>query len=500
LRDDKVRWVRSGKENWVQPFEQFLLEGFFALEEGTIKGLVIAGTSSGCGKTTVALGLMSALVRRGLRTAPFKVGPDFIDPGHHTRVTGAASRNLDGWMLSRDTNLACFKKRAGSFDVAVVEGVMGLFDGYDGRSEDGSTAQMAKWLNLPVLFVVDAKSMARSAAALVQGFERFDEDLRFIGVLFNRIGGSRHLDFLKQALEGAVRMPCLGGFPREEGIEIPERHLGLFTSQDHPLTDGAVNLLAEKIEANIDIESLLSRMPEVAPDETAPTPPITVDSDSVRMGIARDRAFCFYYPENLELLEASGAKLVFFSPLEEDRLPEGLGGLYFGGGYPELFAERLSKQKRLRGEILEKVRSGMPVYGECGGFMYLCNSLIDTGGIRYEMAGCFPFVTRMFPRLKSLGYRQVTLSRDTVIGKSGQVIRGHEFHYSELAAGTHEIETAYRINGRSGGAGVHEGFQVNRCLGSYIHLHFGSCPETARHFLQSCRAYGRERKNHREAG
>ncbi len=204
----------------------------------TIKGLVIAAAASGSGKTTLSLGLMAALARRGLAVAPFKVGPDFIDPGHHGRVTGRPGRNLDGWMLSREANIACFRRHAAGADIAVVEGVMGLFDGCDGRSEAGSTAQMAKWLGLPVLLVVNARSMARSAAALVQGFENFDREVRFAGVVFNNLGSPRHLEYLRAALEGTVAMPCLGGVPRSDEIAIPERHLGLVTSEDHPLSKG----------------------------------------------------------------------------------------------------------------------------------------------------------------------------------------------------------------------------------------------------------------------
>ena len=239
-----------------------------------MKGIVIAGTHSGCGKTTISLGLMAALVRRGLRVAPFKVGPDFIDPGHHFQVARTASRTLDGWMLPRDYNLRTFQNAASTADVAVVEGVMGLFDGYDGKTEAGSTAQMAKWLGLPVVLVVDARSMARSAAALVMGFENFDPRLRFAGVLFNNLGSRRHLAMLQEALPGSVRMPCLGGLLREETVRIPERHLGLVTREDHPLDDRHVQRLADLVEENLDIEALIAGLPEVdSPVPPAPTPP-----------------------------------------------------------------------------------------------------------------------------------------------------------------------------------------------------------------------------------
>jgi cobyrinic acid a,c-diamide synthase len=462
-----------------------------------LRGCVIAGTQSGAGKTTVALGLMAALKKRGLKVAPFKVGPDFIDPGHHTRITGVPSRNLDGWMLSRDYNLQTFRRAAQGADVAVVEGVMGLFDGYDGRSEAGSTAQMAKWLDLPVVLVVDAASMARSVAALVQGFERFDRDLRFAGVVFNRIGGERHLAYLREALKDHVQMPLLGCLPRDDAVAIPERHLGLMTREDFTGGEVASDGLSELLEARLDIAGLLKRLPIISAQPPAPrTDDLPPDAARVRIGVARDRAFCFYYPDNLELLEASGATMVTFSPMTDKALPEDLDGLYFGGGYPELYAEALSANSGLRAQVLQKGRQGMPIYGECGGFMYLCRQLIDPHGRSHPMVSLFPFTTRMFPRLRALGYREVTLTADVLIGPKGARIRGHEFHYSEIAdsQAASVPETCYRISARDGGGARPEGYRHRRCLGSYVHLHFGSNPEAARHLVAGCRQYRQERK------
>ncbi len=396
-------------------------------------------------------------------------------------------------MLSESYNGRCFDKNSGKADVAVVEGVMGLYDGYDGKSDAGSTAQMAKWLGLPVLLVVDAKSMARSAAALVQGFVGFDRELVFVGTVFNNIGSLRHLVYLKEAMESSVETPCLGGIPRAVEIEIPERHLGLYTSHDHPITEEISEQLADLIEANIDIDRLLGLLPEMTSAAPQHNKPAQTELLPLRVGIPKDNAFCFYYQDNLDLLEANGARLVFFSPLSDDSLPEGLDALYIGGGYPELFAQKLSEHTQLRRQIRESSMAGMPIYAECGGFMYLCEALIDLDGNRYPMAGCFPFTTRMFSRLKALGYREVRLTQDTVLGKTGQVIRGHEFHYSELTAPLKEIETVYCVSARGRLEGLREGFQVRQSLGSYIHLHFGSCPEAARHFITSCRRYQEER-------
>lgn len=466
------------------------------MQEVSIKGFVIAGTRSGSGKTTIALGFMAAFRRRGLAVAPFKVGPDFIDPGHHTRIAAAVSRNLDGWMLPREANLDIFARSAAGADVAVIEGVMGLFDGYDGRSEEGSTAQMAKWTGAPVLLVVDAKSMARSAAALVYGFETFDPALRFAGVIFNHVGSPRHLEYLREALEGRVNMRCLGGIPRDEAVAIPERHLGLVTREEHAATDETVTRLADLIEAHVDLDALWSRLPDIPaalpPAASAPPPP------GVRIGVAADKAFCFYYQDNLDLLASRGAAIVPFSPISDPRLPGDLDGLYFGGGYPELFAEGLAENEGLRREVLERSLAGMPIYGECGGFMYLGRRIESLDGRSHPMAGCFPFATRMHPRLRSLGYREVSLSVDTLLGPAGTTLRGHEFHYSELC----ELpdggwSAVYAVSDRLGRPATREGYQVRRTLGSYVHLHFGSRPDAAGHFVEACRAYRHERNHPR---
>lgn len=459
------------------------------------RGLIIAATASGCGKTTLSLGLMAALVRRGLRVMPFKIGPDFIDPGHHRVVTGRTSHNLDGWMLSRSFNQATFHHRANRGDMAVVEGVMGLFDGYDGRSDAGSTAQMAKWLDLPIVLVVDARSMARSAAALVQGFENFDPALHFLGVVFNRIGSARHLGYLEEALRGHVTMTCLGGVPREPVIRMPERHLGLVTAEDHPLSATQIDQLAALIEAHVDLDGLLAQLTPIrttSHEQGAATPQI---DHGPCIGIARDRAFCFYYPENLAILEACGARLVYFSPLTDTTLPEDIDGLYLGGGYPETNARQLASNHAMRAAIRDRSLKGMPIYGECGGFMYLGRGLIDLDGRHHTMTGCFPLGTRMLRQRKALGYREIQLKTPCILGPSGASARGHEFHYSEIekAHPADVIETVYSVAPRSGEGLNAEGFYRRRTLGSYIHLHFGSNPDLARDFVQNCRQYKLEK-------
>lgn len=451
---------------------------------------------------------MAAFKRRGLKVCAFKVGPDFIDPGYHSQICGASSRNLDGWMLPEGYNRNAFQRHAQGSDLAIVEGVMGLFDGYDGKSEAGSTAQMAKWLGLPVVLVVDARSMARSAAALIYGFEHFDQDLDFAGVVFNRVGSPTHLAYLKEAISGNIQMPCLGGLPRESHVTLPERHLGLVTSEDNPLSSEYIERLADLVENSIDLETILATIEDTSRKETEaivrqsppPCPPpsrgrvgVGVSSRySVRIGVARDEAFCFYYQDNLEILESFGSELVLFSPLRDGRLPGGITGLYLGGGYPELFARRLSNNVSLRGEIRDLAEKGFPIYAECGGFMFLCQGIQDTEGSFYPMAGVYPFAVRMLSRLKSLGYREVRLAASCPLGTAGQVIRGHEFHYSEMIEEPKGVQSAYSIADRRGRDTHGEGFLVKNTLGSYVHLHFGSNPAMAENFVRLCFEYENE--------
>lgn len=452
-----------------------------------IKGLVVAAPASSSGKTTFTLGLLAALRKRGLTVAPFKVGPDFIDPGHHTRIAGHVSRSLDGWMLGEDQNRKIFLRSAVDADIAVVEGVMGLFDGYDGKTDAGSTAQMAKWLGLPVVLVVDAGSMARSFAAIVRGFSVFDPACRICGVVANNVAGIRHLQFLKEAMAGEA-VPLLGGIFRNSEIEIPSRHLGLYTADDHVLKDDMIEDLAQMVETGIDLDVLINVLPDIAvyrPDE-----PMLPAAD-VKIGVARDNAFCFYYEDNLDILRENGCEIVFFSPLRDAQPPGGIHGIYLGGGYPELFAGVLAENTSMKKSIRRVCESGMPIYGECGGFMYLCDHLFTTGGQKHEMAGVFLFETRMQTKLVSLGYREITFTGDTPVAPAGATARGHEYHYSNLAEGclplhvTQVYETADKdTNDRNC-----PGWLVNQTLGSYAHLHFRSCPEIGERFVNACRQY-----------
>lgn len=466
-------------------------------------GFVIAGTQSGAGKTTLTLGLIAWFFRMGYKVALFKVGPDFIDPGHHASVCGAVSRNLDGWMLSKEYNREAFNRFASDADIALVEGVMGLYDGYNGRNEDGSTAQMAKWLGLPVILVIDAKSMARSAAALIKGFVEFDPDLTFAGVVFNNVGTRKHYMYLAEAVGHRLSVPVLGYLSRQDAISIPERHLGLVTADEKSLGASEIDGLADMVEQNLDTRWLQACVGNRQGVTLPPTVPEAA-SAAVGIGVARDAAFCFYYQDNLDMLAAQGARLEFFSPIQDAALPENIAGLYFGGGYPEVFAAELAANQQMREAVKRACVNGMPIYGECGGFMYLCEwfsgkpvlgkriaqkSAEPAHETEYPMTGCFPFSIRMLDRLKSLGYREVRLEADNILGPAGLSARGHEFHYSEIAYLSDSVRRVYALAGRKDGYTELEGYSVHNTLGSYIHLHFGSNPLLCGHFVSACRSY-----------
>ncbi len=454
-----------------------------------MRGLVIAGAASGAGKTTLSLALMAAFKARGLVVQAFKVGPDFIDPGHHALVTGRPSHNLDGWMLSRRENLELFWRQAAGADLALVEGVMGLYDGFHPQRETGSTAEMAKWLNLPVLLCVGARSLARSLAALARGYAGFDPGLSWAGLVANQVGSPRHAQILAQAMELVPEMPFLGGLPRRPEIAMPERHLGLVTAQDAGLAAGQVARLVEWVEQGLDLDALWQRLPETAPEPASPEP--APRGEPVRLAVARDRAFCFYYQENLRRLQQAGAELVFFSPLADAGLPPGSRGLYLGGGYPELWARELARNRPLLRQIREKATRGLPIYAECGGMMYLGRHLKDQQGRRWPMVGWLPLEFAMLSRLRSLGYREVVFSRHTPLGPAGTRARGHEFHYSEIETADPPAQCAsgYRVSGSRGPVEHTHGFVRQNTLASYVHLHFASNPALAPALVECCRAW-----------
>jgi cobyrinic acid a,c-diamide synthase len=451
------------------------------------KALVLAGTHSGCGKTSVTLGLLRALVRRGLRVQPFKAGPDFIDPGLHAAAAGTQSHNLDTWMQPGHALRACFARYARQADVVLVEGVMGLFDGAGGANETGSTAHLAKLLGLPVLLTVDAKAQARSAAALVRGFARFDPDLRLAGVLLNRVGSARHEAILREALAHAGDAPVLGCLRRVDAISLPSRHLGLVTAGDAVALEAALPALADWVEEGVDIPALLAALPELPPSGVSQDVSGDAVHPAVRLGVARDRAFCFCYEENLRLLEEAGAELAFFSPLEDAALPENLGGLYLPGGYPELSARALSANAAMRASVRAFCASGRPVWAECGGYMYLLEELADGEGGCHPMCGALPGRAVLRERRAALGYRTARTLAAGPFGPVGTSLRGHEFHYSEYDGGAGEPQPAAFALTAIDGREVLDGQAWGNIVGGYFHAHLASNPQAAQAFVQACR-------------
>ncbi len=457
----------------------------------SIPGYLVAAPASGSGKTSLTLGLMAALSRRGLQVAPFKVGPDYIDPGHHSAVCGRPSHNLDSWFCTRERVCATFANGCDGADIALTEGVMGIFDGVGGDSEEGSSAQIAKWLGLSVLLVIDARAQARSFAALVKGFAEFDPQLPIAGVIANRVGSDRHVEILQEAMHSVPGLPpFLGALPRSEEIALPERHLGLVTAEE--LSVDMSTKLADWVEEHLDLEKILGLSSLQAggrgrlsadkeKTENSYLPPLTNRAGaSVRIGVARDRAFCFYYPENLALLEQAGAQLVEFSPLLDSQLPADLDGLYLGGGYPDLYADQLAQNAGLRQQIQGLAEDGLPIYAECGGFMYLCRAIGN-----WAMCGVFPAQARMLKQRRALGYRQVSLKMKNQLGPVGTTVRGHEFHYSDVEM-PETVERCYQLDRRGGEQLAPEGYRYKNVLGSYVHLHFGSNPQVAKNFINYC--------------
>lgn len=446
----------------------------------TPSAFLLGAPHSGAGKTTVALAVMAALRARGLAVQPFKVGPDYIDPSHHALLTGRPSHNLDTWMLPADANRRLFAAGRADCDVAVVEGVMGLFDGVDGRRPDGSSAHLARLLDLPVVLVVDARSMARSAAALVLGFARFDPELRLAGVIWNRVGSPSHRRILDEALQEAGLPRSFGAIPREERVGLPERHLGLVTPDDAALPPTFASDLARVAEEFLDLDALLAVCPCPAVPPSA-APGAAAGAPRTRIAVPRDAAFCFYYEENLRLLSAQGAEVVTFRPLDGDGVPPGVDGAYLGGGYPEVHAGRLARNQAFLSGLQDLHARGAPLYAECGGFMVLCRELEDLEGRRHPMAGVFPTVARMQGRGFRLGYREVRVTG--VARLEGQTARGHEFHYSHVDAMPDDVDRAYRVWNARGEAMPPEGYRLGNTLGGYVHLHFASNPEFPRRFF-----------------
>ncbi len=467
-----------------------------------IPRILIAGDRSSAGKTTISIGIMSVLKDMGYRVQPFKVGLDFIDPSYHTEVTGRYSRNLDGYLMSEDAIQEVYSHAVEGADIAVIEGVRGLFEGLEATSDIGSTAQIAKMLECPVILAINARSITRSTAALVSGYRSFDPEVNIVGVILNNIGSSRHGEKARTAIEAYTHTPVIGEIPRNDSMKISMRHLGLVPAMEgrRKVSDFEENLKRIKtiIKDGIDISRFISlassARPLIKPEGSIFKP--EASKDKIRLGVALDEAFNFYYRDNLELLELAGAKLIYFSPVNDSSLPQ-VDGLYIGGGYPELFARELEDNLSMRDSIRQSSAEGLPIYAECGGLMYLTQEIkTDVKGTgNYNMAemesGTFGMVGAI-PGRTLMGHKRVvsynvgSFVEDNVIGRAGARFIGHEFHHSEIADIPESTVFAIRLSRGTGIKGELDGILVKNTMAAYAHLHAASYTEFAGSFVDFC--------------
>ena len=455
---------------------------------GSLPRVVIAGTQSGVGKTSLSLALVAALRRRGMRVQTFKVGPDFLDPSYLALASGRPCYNLDGWMAGKDYVCRLFGRASEGADISVIEGVMGLFDGADPATSEGSTAEIACWLKAPVLLVASAHGLARSFAAMVKGYASFDPSVSVAGVIANQCGSREHGEWLAHAMASSSQPPLLGAIPREAFPKLPSRHLGLVTADRENLGPSVLEKLADTLDGHVSAEEII-RLARSAP--LLPLlPSEAVVSNGPRIGIALDGAFHFYYQDLLDELEFRGCEVIPFSPVADRNVPEGCHALYFGGGYPEVHADALSANEPMLESLRRFGASGRPIYAECGGLMYLSRNLLTLDGKEYPLVGLLPVSARMLERKKALGYMEVTLTDHSLWGSRGATLRGHEFHYSEMTADPDGVEgwqSVYSVRRRRPGGVIREGFQRGKLLASYVHLHLASHPEALNTFIGHCK-------------
>lgn len=439
--------------------------------------LVIGGVASGSGKTSISLALTAALRKKGCEISCFKAGPDYLDPMYLELASGKPCYNLDPWMSSSEHVLDLVSRARG---YSLLEGVMGFYDGPDVSSSQGSTAHLASILDSPVFLAAGSKAMARSFGALVQGFvdfEGYGQNIK--GIIANGCGSTRHSDLLSKTLESAGLPPLVGAFPQGAFPELSSRHLGLKVPDQSILSRKTIEFFAQAAEKYLDLEQVLDILQESQPYNPGQAEKSRVKT-RVKIGVARDRAFNFYYQANLDILEGCGCEIIPFSPIKDKKIPQGVQMLYFGGGYPELYAYELSQNRSMLRDVSDFIASRRPVYAECGGLVYLCRDLKILNGQVFPMAGALPFRSTMLARRKSLGYAQLNLTQDCVLGKSGAYLRGHEFHYSEISPVNETCgwQSVYQVKDARGNSRETLGIMKGSVLASYVHVYFGHRPET----------------------
>jgi len=453
-----------------------------------IPRFILAGTQSGVGKTTISTGIMAALLKRDINIQPFKVGPDYIDPAFHTFITGNKSRNLDSWMLENQMVVELFLRNSQGKDLAVIEGVMGLYDGSGSEKEKGSTAHISKLLKAPVILILNGKGMAASAAAQVLGYKLYDPGVEIKGVLINNVSGERHYNLLKVAIERDTGIKCLGYLSANPDIYFESRHLGLIPTVEIENLRQKIEILAEMVEYTIDLDQII----EIAENASAvgyELVPLEKKPKKINLGVALDKAFNFYYEDNLDLLQQLGANLVFFSPLIDKELPKGLHGLYFGGGFPEVFAHELEQNSSIKYEIKRAIENGLPTYAECGGLMYLTKAITTLEGNRYEMVGVFDTQARMTKRLQRFGYVNVDIEGPCTITNGSSRVRAHEFHRSVIDDNQGCIHSFTVTKSNNEENAWKCGLKRFNTLGAYAHIHFYSDSRLAEDFVDNCKRF-----------
>lgn len=448
--------------------------------------VMIAGVHSGVGKTTVTLGIMAALRKKGLSVQPYKVGPDYIDPGWHYWAAGQHSHNLDSWMGNAEVVRAVFCKHAADSDISVIEGVMGLFDGVKGGGIKGSSADIAIMLQIPVILVVNVMGMAQSCVAMVKGFMEYQPALNLVGLILNQ-ASDFHIQTVKKALEEELGISVLGCLPRCKELKMPSRHLGLLPAEEHNSVHEVIALMADLIEQSIDLPGLINISGTANDLDFMPDPKLPAQALSI--GVARDEAFSFYYQDSLDFLEELGAEIKTFSPLNDKRLPA-VDGLYLGGGFPESFLPELAANHDMHLALRRAFQAGMPIYAECGALMYLGNAIKDFDEHVWSGAGIVPISSCMENSLVGMGYVEATARCDSILARAGETLKGHEFHYSSMH-GLTEQSAAYTLNGGKGVSPRLEGYTAGNLLASYVHLHLRSNPAAAQRFVKYCQEYSR---------
>jgi cobyrinic acid a,c-diamide synthase len=472
-------------------------------ERTSIPRLVVAGIGSGAGKTTVALGLVGALRRRGRAVQTFKVGPDFVDCAYLAHASRRPCRNLDSWMLGSTGVVRSFAQGVRDADVAIVEGTAGIFDGHGGPQGGdsaapgnfpGSTAELARLIGAPVVLVIDVGDSAETSAALALGVRQLDPGVDLIGVILNNVPSDQRRRAAEDAIWSWAKLPVLGALPRLRRVQIPEVRTGLLPLSENPHVDPALDELAGAVERHCDlalIERLMGRATALPAINGHLVP--AADAQPVRVGVAFDDAFCFYYAENLELIEEAGGQVITFSPLEDGALPRELDAIYLGGGVSEMFVPRLAANHSFIESLRRAHAHGVPIYAESGGLHLCARSLHTSDGNVHDMASLVPVDIALEAGSCHTGYRDLRVASDTILGNPGTAVRGHEFHYSRLLSGTRGLQPAYSMHDADGEPLGSEGWATPTLLASFVHLHFGQDPALAARFVGAARDGARRR-------